>query len=326
MFEGFAGIWTPIATSAELGRTKPLGVTIAGTKVALFRDASGVARAVVDRCPHRGVALSLGKVEDGCLACPFHGWRFDGAGAVTHVPWNPDAKHERLGGAAPVPTAERGGMLWVHTSLGAEAPDAPYVHEHFERPDVRVTGERVRWRTHWTRVMENMLDWPHLPFVHEKTIGRGMNGRRMDISWDDRPWGAESRITIDGVAQKGRLDWCWPNRMNLHIPIGERIFLLQVACIPVSERETDLLLVTVRGFLKLGLLDGLFHWQNRKIAREDQAIVESSEPPMVPPAGAERSVRTDGLTLAFRKRFYAELHGTAVSTAPAKGALRVLAS
>jgi phenylpropionate dioxygenase-like ring-hydroxylating dioxygenase large terminal subunit len=38
-----------------------------------FHDGVG---ALLDRCPHRGVALSLGTITDGCLACPFHGWRF----------------------------------------------------------------------------------------------------------------------------------------------------------------------------------------------------------------------------------------------------------
>jgi phenylpropionate dioxygenase-like ring-hydroxylating dioxygenase large terminal subunit len=324
MFEGFAGVWTPIAMTAELGRDAPLGAVVAGTKVAVFRDASGAPRAVVDRCPHRGVELSRGKVVDGCLTCPFHGWQFDGTGAVTHVPWNPDAKLDRLGGAQPIPTCERGGMVWIHTSLGERAPDEPYVHEHFLNPDVRVTGEHVRWKTHWTRAMENMLDFPHLPFVHEKTIGRGMHGKRMDITWEERPWGGESRGTIDGQPPRGRLDWCWPNRMNLHIPIKEKIFLLQVACIPVSANETDMLLVTARGFMKLPLLDAFFHWQNRKIAKEDQAIVESSYPVVIPPASEEKSVRTDAFTLAFRKRYYAELHDSKVEPKERERALRVV--
>ena len=321
MFEGFAGIWTPIAMADELRPGAPLPIVVAGTKVVVFRDATGAPRALVDKCPHRGVALSLGKVEDGCLTCPFHGWRFDGAGKVVHVPWNPDAKLETLRAQA-IPALERGRMIWLHTSLGDTTPTKPHVAEALERTDVRVTGERIVWKTHWTRAMENMLDWPHLPFVHGKTIGRGMHGKRMDIHWEERPWGAESRIEIDGDAQKGRLDWCWPNRMNLHVPIRDKVLLLQVACIPVSPEETQMLLVTARGFFRARVLDWMFSRENRKIAGEDQAIVESSSPAEVPPAADEKSVRTDGLTLAFRKRYYAELRK---STA-APRALRVLAS
>ena len=65
MFEGFANVWTAVTLSQSL-RQEAVGMSIASTPVVLFRDAQGRARGLVDRCPHRGVALSLGKVEDGC--------------------------------------------------------------------------------------------------------------------------------------------------------------------------------------------------------------------------------------------------------------------
>jgi hypothetical protein len=42
---------------------------------------------------------------------------------------------------------------------------------------------------------------------------------------------------------------------------------------------------------------------NARIAAQDQAVVESSDPPEVPPAGEERSVGTDRATLHFRKYY-----------------------
>ena len=46
-------------------------------------------------------------------------------------------------------------------------------------------------------------------------------------------------------------------------------------------------------------------------AREDQAVLETSDPPMVPPAGQEKSVRTDAPTLAFRKLWFERLKDSA---------------
>ncbi len=307
LFAGFQEVWTPVAASQALSRNEPLGVAIGGTKVVVFRGAGGAVAALVDRCPHRGVALSLGKVKNGCLECPFHGWRFDGDGATRHVPWNPDAKLARMHAHAVV-AREHGGLIWVYT--GARADEGPYVPPALLAPAVRVTAESVVWKTHWTRAMENMLDWPHLPFVHAGTIGRGMlraSDARMDVHWEPTPWGATSRIDIDGEPQKARLDFRWPNGMTLYIPITERVLVLQVACIPIDARATRLMLITGRDFLRAPLLDGLFHWQNRRIAIEDQAVVESSDPPEVPRASEEASVRTDSLPLYFRKRYYAEL-------------------
>lgn len=305
-FPGFANVWTPVAVSSEV-RDAPFPVTLAGTKLVVFRGADGAPAALVDRCPHRGVALSLGRVRDGCIECPFHGWRLDGHGSVVRVPWNPDAKLASLGSTA-LPTRERAGQIWVHTGL-SPAED-PLVSDALEQPGVRVTGVRVEWAAHWTRAMENMLDWAHLPFVHRKTIGKSLAARaggRMEVKWEPRPWGATSSIEIDGVAEPGSLDMRWPNQMNLFIPIPGRTLIMAVACIPKSEHATTMLLVMARSFMKSPLLDGIFHRKNLEIAEEDRAIVESSDPSEVPRAKDEQSVRTDGLTLHFRKRYDKEL-------------------
>jgi phenylpropionate dioxygenase-like ring-hydroxylating dioxygenase large terminal subunit len=325
MFEGFKRVWTAVAPARSLKKA-PLGVTVAGTPVALFRDGEGRARGLVDRCPHRGVKLSLGRVENGCLTCPFHGWKFDGDGRCVSVPWNPDAKRETLGGW-PVPVQERGGLLWIFTEAGrSEVDDVLHVPPVLLRTDVTVSTEMIRWNTHWSRAMENMLDWPHLPFVHGGTIGRGMAGQRMDISWEDTDSGGTTRIRIDGVDQPGQLDYLFPNAMVLAVMNEPRRTMnMFVSVIPVDDTATDMLLCTARSFLRPRLFDPLFRMANRRIAGEDRAVIESSFPVAVPPAAEERSVRTDQPTLVFRKRYMELIAGDADNApAPRRGALRVL--
>ncbi|HET7634469.1 MAG TPA: nitrite reductase (NAD(P)H) small subunit [Burkholderiales bacterium] len=46
----------------------------AGPDVALFRTAADRVFALVDRCPHKGGALSQGMVFGERVACPLHGW------------------------------------------------------------------------------------------------------------------------------------------------------------------------------------------------------------------------------------------------------------
>lgn len=305
MFRGFANVWTIVGSSRELVSGAPLAVQVAGERLVLFRDAEGRGRALVDRCPHRGVKLSLGKVVDGCVECPFHGWKFAGDGSNVHVPWNPDAKRERLG-ATPVPVRELGGLLWLYTAPGAAAPTEPDVPEVLLRDGLSVATCTATWNVHWTRAMENMLDWPHLPFVHRRTIGHNMKFRpesRLDIHWEDRPWGGHSTITIDGAPQEGALDFRSPNAMHLHVPAGKRTFELMAVCLPVDDTTTRMIFITVRSFLRARLFDFMFHAANRRVGGEDRAIVESSQPNEVPPAGEERSVRTDEPTLKFRKLY-----------------------
>lgn len=314
MFDDFAGVWTPVLASSELPRRRPVGLRIAGAPVVLFRDDGGRPAALVDRCPHRGVALSLGRVEEGRLVCPFHGWAFDGRGASCHVPWNPDARRDRLGATA-LPARELAGQVWLYT--GPRASSEPAVHETFLRDDVRTCGFSMEIDTHWTRAMENMLDWPHLPFVHQRTIGKDLVPRaaaaRMDVHLEERPWGFSSSISIDGAPQPGSLDYRFPNLMNLFIPIPKKTLVLQIACVPVGPARARMVMITARDFAKLGLLDRMFSRTNRKIALEDRIVVESSDPPEVPLPREERSVRTDAPTLYFRRRYLSELRGSSAS-------------
>jgi phenylpropionate dioxygenase-like ring-hydroxylating dioxygenase large terminal subunit len=308
MFEGFARVWTPVILARSLG-DRPVGVVLAGERVVLFRDRHGGVGALVDRCPHRGVKLSLGRVTpDGHLECPFHAWQFDRSGAATLVPLNPDAKRDNLTATA-LPAREIGGLVWVHTAPGAHAPSEPLVPDGLTRPDCARTFLSVEWKAHWTRAMENMLDSPHVPFVHARTIGRFVRpllrpGSRMDITWEETPYGGRTGSTLDGREAGGAsLDFYAPNMMVLHIPVPEKVFRMHAIAVPVDDTCVRMIVVGARSFARLSILNPLFNRQNLKIVREDQAVVESSDPPRVPAQGGERSVRTDRATLRFRKYY-----------------------
>ena len=327
LFKDFARVWTAVMMSEGLPTGRPVGLTVAGTPVVFFRGPDGKPAALLDRCPHRGVALSLGTVHEGRVECPFHGWALDGQGRVCNVPWNPDAKLDALRGVS-FPVVDLGGQLWLYTAPGPAPDEGPQVQELFVSPEYRVSGTVLEMRAHWSRVMENMLDWPHLPYVHTRTIGSAMRDRvktgRMDISLEREPWGARTEIRIDGKEEKGRLDLRWPNQMNLFIPIPKQALLLAATCVPVNDTHTRLLLVTARRFLRPRVFDWFFNRMNLRIAQEDKAVVESSFPVEIPPARDEQSVRTDGPTLYFRKRYFAELKAPNSDAPPARRALPVL--
>lgn len=321
MFSGFANVWTPVELSRNLKKS-PMQVTVAGEKVALFRDASGAPAALIDRCPHRGVKLSLGKIKDGTIECPFHGWRFAGDGRNCHVPWNPDAKLARLG-AVPVPVRERGGLLWLYTAPGVEAPHEPDVPEVLEHSGVVVTACALPWKTHWTRAMENMLDSPHLPYVHRGTIGRGMAARmrpdsraHQELVPSDR--GFELYFSMDD-GERSRIDWLRPNGMELHILEKPGALLRMHAwCIPTSAGRTSMLIAAAQDFGWLNPLLFLGDFYNGRILREDKAVVESSGPEPVPSPSEEVNVPTDRPTLYFR-RWYHEGRGRPLSGADEGG-------
>ncbi len=315
MFDDFANVWTMVGLGRDLLAGKPLGLVVAGERVVLFRDAAGAPAALLDRCPHRGVALSLGQVEKGKIRCPFHGWRFGADGRCLETPWNPDAKRDNLS-ATSLPVREAGGALWLFTGRGP-APGEPVPPDALLQPDAHVFAQSVVWKIHWTRVMENMLDSPHVSFVHTKSFGgsvarllKANPGARMEMSFEPHAQGGRIAAAVDGEERASALDYRFPNLMELTLDPKGRLFRILAVCIPLSQNETRLMLVTARSFLRSRLLDPLFVRANRRIADEDRAIVESSLPPIVPSPEQEKSLASDAPTLAFRRIYRQKLLGS----------------
>jgi phenylpropionate dioxygenase-like ring-hydroxylating dioxygenase large terminal subunit len=73
------GYWYIAAAGSEL-KEKPIKLKVEGESLVLWRDRAGKPQALRDRCAHRGMALSAGKVVDGCIQCPYHGYTYDGEG------------------------------------------------------------------------------------------------------------------------------------------------------------------------------------------------------------------------------------------------------
>src|SRR5687768_11390769 len=77
--------WYIAARSKELGK-RPRPVQLFGEPLVLFRDRRGHPAALMDRCAHRNTELSTGRIIGDCVECPYHGWRYDAAGACTAIP------------------------------------------------------------------------------------------------------------------------------------------------------------------------------------------------------------------------------------------------
>ena len=314
MFDGFARVWTPALLAREVG-ARPVRRVIGGEPVVFFRDAAGTVAALIDRCPHRAASLSLGRIApDGCIECPFHGWRFNAKGENVFVPLNPDAKRELLGATA-LAVRQVGDMLWLYTSPGTDAPSEPVAPDGLYAPGLGRTYVMRDWACHWTRAMENMLDSPHLPFVHRRTIGRSIRRRmtpatRMTIAWEDTPWGGRARAVLDDNGRPAILEFYRPNIMALTIPVPGRHLRIHALVVPTTEGRTRLTVVGSRDFLTAGLFNPFFAWSNGLIADEDKAVVESSGAAEIPPPGTEHSVATDRATLQFRAYYHSELRGS----------------
>lgn len=107
--------WFPVARSAEIAPRHVAQAQLLGREIALWRSDAGAVNAWENRCPHRGVRLSIGYNMGNELRCQYHGWRFAaGSGQCTLIPAHPTQKPAsgiRVGVYAVV---ERYHLVWVN--------------------------------------------------------------------------------------------------------------------------------------------------------------------------------------------------------------------
>lgn len=151
--------WLPVAAATEVG-TKPIARRLHGVPLVIFRagDTFGVLR---DRCPHRNVPLSDGRVIDGRITCPYHGWAFATDGACRNVPGADSVPGIR---AEALPVQLAGGLIFTHLAETPRAfPEIPAPigdsrFDEFVWP-IRAAGLLVD-------AVENLLDPAHPHYLH----------------------------------------------------------------------------------------------------------------------------------------------------------------
>jgi len=164
--------WHPVALVHQVTE-EPTRVVVCGEPLVVVRLADRIT-VLPDRCPHRSAPLSAGRVVDGHLECPYHGWRFDTDGGCRLIP--------ALGEGATVPprshlvapaVREAYGMVLVCLEPGAEEPPLLPFPEWDAPGIVAVWLPVVQTRGGGAQLLDNFLDFTHFPFVHAGTFGAG---------------------------------------------------------------------------------------------------------------------------------------------------------
>jgi phenylpropionate dioxygenase-like ring-hydroxylating dioxygenase large terminal subunit len=311
--------WYVLMESKQV-KTRPMGVTRMGEKLVFWRDGTGKANCLRDKCPHRGVELSRGRVVDGTLQCPFHGFRYDPSGRAVLIPANgrntPVPKAFR---AHSYPTYEAHGFIWVW--WGEDPSQDLAAPRFFDDIDGGLTYKSVHdpWQAHYSRVIENQLDVVHLPFVHHNTIGRG--GRTV-VDGPAIEWVDEDRFRIyvynrtdDGTAPRKagqlpvphpsgfRLEFIFPNLWQNRISDDVRIV---AAFVPVDEEHTLLYLRFYQRFLTVPVLRDLVTWAampfNVVVAHQDRRVVETHQPQPSRLRIGEKLISGDRPIIEYRRR------------------------
>lgn len=164
----FRRVWHPVACERDI-TDGPVAVELLGIPLVLARLGTEVA-CFYDRCVHRGMPLSAGRVCDGMLQCGYHGYAFGPDGGCARIPGLEPAgipAGARL--RKPHGIALRYGLVWV--TLDEPIRPIPALPD-FDDPRFHcdIAGP-MRWAADAATVLDNFLDLSHFGFVHAKTFG-----------------------------------------------------------------------------------------------------------------------------------------------------------
>ncbi len=180
--------WYPVQYLDNLDRQRPEAFTLLGHPLVIWWDPRQQRwSALDDRCPHRLVPLSEGRVaEDGLLECPYHGWGFTGEGRCDRLPQQPANRpiSSQRSCVRSWPTAEAQGLLFVFAGSPDEAAATPLplIDPLLDQPEAWLVLDLVRDLPYdAVTVLENVLDASHIPYTHHGTIGRRSNAVPMDL-------------------------------------------------------------------------------------------------------------------------------------------------
>jgi phenylpropionate dioxygenase-like ring-hydroxylating dioxygenase large terminal subunit len=249
--------WYILAMSGELG-WEPITRTLFGMPIVLFRDGDGAPAALLDRCAHRNVALSGGKVEGGRIECPYHGWQFDPGGVCRFVPslcGSSEGKARRVPSFA---TREESGFIWVYATPG-ETPEIEPHRFAFARAKGYTTVRRmVEAPGTMLSTIENALDVPHTAFLHKglfRSASRGITitaqvhrtADRVVAEYvgEPRPTGIVARILSPSGGMVTHFDrFILPSIAQVEYRIGsENHFLVDSVMTPVDDFVTRIFAV-----------------------------------------------------------------------------------
>jgi vanillate O-demethylase monooxygenase subunit len=307
--------WHPVALSEAVTQDRPIGTRLLDVNLVLYR-LDGRLTAALDRCPHRGTRLSLGKLAHGRLICPYHGLEFDGRGVCRRIPGDPHVA--RIPDRFSIPTClveERHGLVWVCVS-GAPTTPIPDWSVLEQSGNQRCSMHAV-WKTSPARHVENFNDLAHFATVHAGTFGSSEHPVVKPYTVTGRPHGLYFDAVVpifDGatfgdapvyrdLATEYELTFPFATRLTLHYSSGIE-HICDVAS-PMSAGESQIFVLKSRDHGQDQSLHEWYRFQDA-VNEEDRVMVESQIPVTLPlERGVEWHIASDVFSVAYRKHWAA---------------------
>jgi phenylpropionate dioxygenase-like ring-hydroxylating dioxygenase large terminal subunit len=182
----YINFWYAMELGKNVTADKPLKIRRLNQNFVLFRDAAGAVQCLHDVCSHRGGSLGAGRIRDGHIECPYHGWQFNGGGDCVYIP-SLGADNQKIPARTKIdsyPVQEKYGLVFAFLGDLPPAQRPPLMCPDSNPQGYAYPPQQWRWvamswpiKANYERCVENGIDPSHNEFVHR---AHGFMGNRQE--------------------------------------------------------------------------------------------------------------------------------------------------
>jgi len=318
-WQALAPFWYPVAFSSEVTAEKPYGTRLLDERIVVYRLSDGAIVAARDICLHRGVPLSLGRLDGDELVCAYHGIRYNKQGQCVCIPAYSESTIPSRLKLKLFSVMERYGLVWIRLVDDGDVP-FPDLSEWDDPNYLCILPASVEINAAAGRQMEGFLDVSHFAFVHAESFGSSDNTKVPNYPVELTPAGfrADYVSTVSNYPTAlrhlnppgflwRRLFEVWlpfTAKLTIFFPNGGLLHILNAAS-PVSARKTRLFVPICRNFDKDAPVQDTLDF-NHQVFAEDKAMVEEQYPEDLPlNLQDEVHISSDKSSITYRKQLAA---------------------
>ena len=251
--------WYFVATRRTLEKRKLIRRNWLGECIVAWVNETGDVCVADATCPHLGSDLGPeagGRVRNGCLICPFHGFEYDVTGKCVATPYAPAPRSAKL---KVFETYEILGLIFAWWGIDGrpaqwELPTPPPGGTDWSNMETQC----VRFSGHPQETSENSVDLGHLRYVHgydsvKRNGSVSIEGSKFTSSFDFKRTQAVAGINIfnydvSAVAHVHGLGYSFVEVHERSIDMESRLWVLAT---PIDGKVIEMTLVSqVRHLLK----------------------------------------------------------------------------